>query len=291
MCVTGAWNFAGCSGSGAGLLHEDDCRPDAANSQGVVGGGRGRIGWKGRAGRPHGRRFKPSPGSRDCPTILTAAMSTNTSDNKALHLPDLWIKGFRGIKDLKISRLGHVTLFAGKNGAGKTTVLDAVRVYAARGRNSILMDILGTREELVQTVDEDGDQVFTSNWEALFFGRHISYGTFISIGSIDNMDTLAIDTTPMEEVYEVWEDLLPDYIAEEDVHILRVKYGDNEMTFPSTLLASQLPGARSWRQRNRMRSISTEKDLPPAILCASLGPSLLNNQNIKILGHSSSYRR
>ena len=65
-----------------------------------------------------------------------------------LYLPDLSVKGFRGIKDLTISRLGRVTLFAGKNGVGKTTLLDAVRLYAARGRlDNSLVDILRDREE------------------------------------------------------------------------------------------------------------------------------------------------
>ena len=54
--------------------------------------------------------------------------------NGRLHLPDLSIAGFRGIERLSIPRLGRVTLLAGRNGAGKTTVLDAVRVYASRGQ-------------------------------------------------------------------------------------------------------------------------------------------------------------
>ena len=48
-------------------------------------------------------------------------------------LGSLSIKGFRGIDQLDIPRLGRVALLAGRNGVGKTTVLDAVRVYAAPG--------------------------------------------------------------------------------------------------------------------------------------------------------------
>ena len=60
-------------------------------------------------------------------------MAEPTQDQN-LHLPSLVIKNFRGIDELTIPRLGRVTLLAGKNGVGKTTVLDAVRVWAARGQ-------------------------------------------------------------------------------------------------------------------------------------------------------------
>ena len=60
------------------------------------------------------------------------------ADNNNLHLPNLTIMGFRGIDELSIPRLGRVTLLAGKNSVGKTTVLEAVQGYAARGRYSTL---------------------------------------------------------------------------------------------------------------------------------------------------------
>lgn len=72
-----------------------------------------------------------------------------------MHLSDLAITGFRGIESLSISRLGHVTLLAGRNGVGKTTVLDAVRLYAARGRPWALAELLRKREEFGAS-DEEG---------------------------------------------------------------------------------------------------------------------------------------
>jgi len=68
---------------------------------------------------------------------------------EALHRPSLKITGFRGFDSLTIPRLGRVTLLAGRNGTGKTTVLDAVRLFAARGRPSVLSDLLQEREELL----------------------------------------------------------------------------------------------------------------------------------------------
>ena len=75
------------------------------------------------------------------------------ADKTPLHLPDLTIKGFRGIDALSVPRLGRVTLLAGKNSIGKTTVLDAVGIYASRGRYRALYDLLWGREELLAETD------------------------------------------------------------------------------------------------------------------------------------------
>ena len=69
-----------------------------------------------------------------------------------LHLPDLLIRGFRGIGELAIPRLGRATLLAGRNGAGKSTVLEAVRVYAARGGSAALSGLLRDRDEIFPPV-------------------------------------------------------------------------------------------------------------------------------------------
>ena len=63
---------------------------------------------------------------------------THETPKNGLHLPTLAIAGFRGIGELSIGRLGRVTLLTGDNGVGKTTVLEAVRAFAARGRHSAL---------------------------------------------------------------------------------------------------------------------------------------------------------
>ena len=62
-------------------------------------------------------------------------------NDSSLHLQDLSIENFRGIKRLEIPHLGRVTLLAGRNGVGKTTVLDAVKVYAGRALYSFFARI------------------------------------------------------------------------------------------------------------------------------------------------------
>ena len=83
-------------------------------------------------------------------------------------LDSLSISGFRGISRLEIPRLGRVALLAGKNGVGKTTVLEALRVYAARGRFDTLREVLSRREEFTTFRDEDGDLASAPALDRLF---------------------------------------------------------------------------------------------------------------------------
>ena len=105
-----------------------------------------------------------------------------------LHLSDLSIGHFRGIDHLSIRRLGRVTLLAGRNGVGKTTVLEAVRVHAARGRPTVLHELLNKREEFASGLDEDRDPVVFPDYAALFHGRTASRERPITIGPSSGAD-------------------------------------------------------------------------------------------------------
>ena len=63
------------------------------------------------------------------------------------HLPSLVIEGFRGFKKLELRKLGHVNLLVGKNGVGKSSVLDAVRLYASQFDFERIHSILERRGE------------------------------------------------------------------------------------------------------------------------------------------------
>lgn len=117
-----------------------------------------------------------------------------------LFLPQLLIRGFRGIAELSIPRLGRVTLLAGRNGVGKTTVLDAVRVYAARARRSVLYQLLRDRQELTDKIDEDGDRESVLDWAALFNGRSPSKSAPIVVGPENAADRLEIRLDDTSEV-------------------------------------------------------------------------------------------
>ena len=205
----------------------------------------------------------------------------NPSLDESLHLPSLSIKGFRGINELSIHRLGRVTLIAGRNGVGKTTLLDAVRIFAARGSYPALLDVLERREELVVDVDEDGNKVSRPHLEALFFGRRPSSDCVISIGPVD-VSRLRIKVGPVLQQGQlfpsnrVWEQSSHGFEADADEALLRVKFNDAVQEIPLRALWDP------YRFPRRLRS-GLRHDRPEQIAevrCVTLGPGLPNNHQL-----------
>ena len=75
-------------------------------------------------------------------------------------------------------------------------MLEAVRIYADRGRHQILRTILRDREETIVTFDEDGDNVSAPNVEALFHRSNIGRTDSIIIGKSDDTQLLTIKSSP-----------------------------------------------------------------------------------------------
>ena len=195
-------------------------------------------------------------------------MSKAQQCNKALHIPSLTIKGFRGIEELLISKLGLVTLVTGKNGAGKTTVLEAVRVYAARGRYTVLNELLNSREEfLEETDDEEGAARTAPNWYALFYGRRNAADGYITIGPNDPQRQVSIRVIDPQPEQQSFFDSEHDF--DEDPLWFRVEFQHSRFDFPAV-------SPRLFRFARRR----SEADFAPAIDCNRLGPGLLDNAEV-----------
>ena len=58
-----------------------------------------------------------------------------------------FVSNFRLFKHLDLPQLGRVNLIAGKNGSGKSALLEAIRLYASHAHPSALADLVLSRKE------------------------------------------------------------------------------------------------------------------------------------------------
>lgn len=66
----------------------------------------------------------------------------------SLIFKSLEIKGFRVFEHLQIERLGRVNLIVGKNNVGKSSLLEALMVYAHQGSPQNIWQLLESRDEI-----------------------------------------------------------------------------------------------------------------------------------------------
>lgn len=111
-----------------------------------------------------------------------------------LALDSLQIRGFRAFDDLRVPRLGRVNLVVGKNNVGKSSILEALWLYASEGAPSIMWQILEARDEgrpprLGRLRDKQEPASIVKN---LFYGRQEirRQAGLIQIGPLDSADKL-----------------------------------------------------------------------------------------------------
>ena len=199
------------------------------------------------------------------------------NQNSGLHLPDLLVRNFRGLQDLSIKKLGHVTLIAGRNGVGKTTLLDALQAYATRGSQKEFGRLLKRKEEYVGT--SYAGQISFSDYNTLFFGRQAIRGRPISIGPVSsNQNRLEIHLETVEDIFFPEQELMVREMFDPKMEILRIQFQNGKSYFPLRCDTPEL--AQSFRDLIRLlkRLRLMDSDLPDPVACTLLGPGLPNNQ-------------
>ena len=117
-------------------------------------------------------------------------------------LDSLVIKNFRSLEHLEVPKLGRVNLMVGKNNSGKSTVLEALRIYAGNAQRPLLESIAQEHDERYRTRESETlDEDTLMPFQDFFPGRLFPHDdTAIEIGSrIDAQDRLQISHALMEE--------------------------------------------------------------------------------------------
>ena len=107
-----------------------------------------------------------------------------------LMLTSLKISNFRLLQNFQVSKLGRVNLIVGKNNAGKSTVLEALRIFAGNAHQMLLQEIAASHDEKFRIREEDASDADTGlPFEDFFTGRQFpnDNNTKIEIGEIDTV--------------------------------------------------------------------------------------------------------
>lgn len=92
-------------------------------------------------------------------------------------MQSLYIKNFKNIPELTIDRLARVNLIVGKNSVGKSTLLEALSIYFAKGNEDWLRELLENRGEIInfRVPSEERGIINARHYCSLFTGHKEDY--------------------------------------------------------------------------------------------------------------------
>jgi AAA15 family ATPase/GTPase len=104
-------------------------------------------------------------------------------------LGSLYIKNYRNLQELKIDAVDQINLITGKNNTGKSTILEAIAIYANKGDLNYILQLLENRGEYSR--QQESYDIVKSNirsLSSLFTDRIVGFDTenTIRTGAIDN---------------------------------------------------------------------------------------------------------
>ncbi len=102
-----------------------------------------------------------------------------------LILNSLEIRGFRGFRHLQIERLGRVNLIVGKNNVGKSSLLEALQLYAVRGSPALIWELLRVRDESRYSSEVRDERKYSSSNRSVSIEDRLSALKYLFYGRKD----------------------------------------------------------------------------------------------------------
>ncbi|HET7230057.1 MAG TPA: ATP-binding protein [Longimicrobium sp.] len=179
-----------------------------------------------------------------------------------LPLRSLEIEGYRAIRQLKIARLGQVNLFVGKNNVGKTSLLEAMRIYLSRNPRSVLAELIRERTDYrpppyrisrpsERELDPDAVEAVAQGAESFFHGAFTGlWKGRVRIGP-DGLshDTLSL-SLPWAEALQSRESLRigTDLFVGPESPLVEIEIEGEKSALPFDALLRRVPLARASRR-------------------------------------------
>lgn len=123
-------------------------------------------------------------------------------------LDSLHIKNFRCLENFRVERLGRLNLIVGGNNSGKSTVLEALRVYAGNANRFLLLDLARSHDETYRVnsanaADENAE--IDAPLQDFFTGRRFPSvpGGAIEIGPLEDGEQTLRLQLQFQQVEEV----------------------------------------------------------------------------------------
>jgi predicted ATP-dependent endonuclease of OLD family len=159
-------------------------------------------------------------------------------------LNSLTIKNFRLFDEITVPKLGRVNLITGRNNSGKSSVLEALRIFAKRAKPSLLQEIASTHDEAAFTSKSDDliDREFP--YQHLFPDRQFpDSDTFeIYIGQAQGDEAISIRHHFYENVFEEVKDETTGEVVNRRRRVNVPKNSALATAVPEQLLAVQFRG-------------------------------------------------
>jgi AAA15 family ATPase/GTPase len=106
----------------------------------------------------------------------------------------LEITNYRNLKKLNMPSLGRINLIIGKNNTGKTSVLEAIAIYAAKGDLKLITQLLEDRGETIKANEKNNETTETNIkvLSSIFSDRNFGFNPEHSLSIISDAQTITL---------------------------------------------------------------------------------------------------
>lgn len=176
-------------------------------------------------------------------------------------LDSLLIKHFRALENFEVSKLGRVNLIVGKNNSGKSSVLEALRIYAGNGQRELLDSISAEHDERYRVRETDQpDPDAPMPFQDFFTGRNFPSddNVAIQIGSAQKPD----EVLRVQHVF----------LAEEQVPVVD-ELGETSLRLRRRVVPRNALQSETGELRQALQITKAERRYPPFILDSGVSRS------------------